>query len=130
MKKLICIALSIALVFTLAICASATMEYTYIDTIYANFSINRTWGIADFVARVESIDDVDLEVEAALQMYVNDRWETLYLWSTREQYVAGVDGSYAIARGYQYRLEVTGYAYDENGNLAESDTIYDYENFY
>ncbi len=126
MKKIFSVTLCICMLCLLAIPASANtgdsrlLEYDHIDTITANLTIDRFWGIASCDGSIDASGDYPVCVEVYLQQKVDGIWQTLTSWSSNDQSWADAGGRYAIAKGYQYRTYTAGYVYDDNGTIIDS----------
>ncbi len=126
MKKICSFVLCICMLCLLAIPASAStgnerlLEYDHIDTITANLTIDRFWGIASCDGSIEASGDDPVYVTVYLQKKVDDVWQTLTSWSNEGQIATSTGGRYAIAKGYQYRTYTAGFVYDDDGNIIDS----------
>ncbi len=126
MKRFFSMALCICLLCILVLPASASagnarlLEYEHIDTVTANITIDRFWGIASCDGCVAASGDYPVYVTVYLQQKVDDVWQTLESWSNEGRAWADASGRYAIARGYQYRTYTIGYVYDDNGTIIDA----------
>lgn len=122
MKKLFCMLLCVALLLTLTVPAKAALNYTYIDSISSTLTFDDFWGVANCSGTVDSLDDSLMEIEVTLQINGDNGWEDLKTWTSTGTYCVNAGGSWAVARGEQYRLYVTAYVYNEAGRIVESGT--------
>ncbi len=126
MKRLFSLTLCLCLLCWMVIPASAStqnvrsLEYTYIDTVYANLTIDSFWGIATCVGSIDASGDYPVYVQVSLQQKTDSGWETLQTWTNDGQILAQTSGKYAIARGYQYRTYTIGYVYNDAGVIIDS----------
>lgn len=119
------------MIITMTIPASATTaestiqpRWTYLDTVYAYLNIN--WlGIASCEGSATAGSLVTVEVTVRLQQLKDTGWATIKTWSATDTQSAVASGSYAVQKGYTYRVSVTGYVYDSNGNLVETGSATD-----
>lgn len=126
MKKIICIFVALILLCTCTIQASANENngimplYENINTVYACISIDDSLGIATCTGRIIAKGEYTVSVDVILQVYQNDDWTTLTSWSASDTWSVTCQKYYAVYSGYEYRVLVFGYVYDENGRIIES----------
>lgn len=126
MKRIITFSLAIILLISLAIPVSAATKdtiqprYTYINSVYAALSIDQSTGITTCTGSVTAKKNYPVEVVVRLQQDMGSYWYTLESWSTTGTISASLTENYAVYKGYEYRVYVTGYVYDSDGNIIES----------
>ena len=136
MTSTLSFALVLIFVFSLTIPASAAIiddvepMYTHISRVYASLTIDESLGIATCTGSVNAKTITPAKVIVRLQSYQNGAWLTVKSWSSTGTAVASSTNSYAIYKGYSYRVYVTGYVYDSEGVIQESASIYDYASFF
>lgn len=126
MKRIICLLFTLLLLPCFALPASAAvkdeieLQWNNINTIHARLTIDETLGIATCYGRITANNVYPVEVEVHLQVYKNNKWETLQMWTNTGTMNCSTSHQYAIARGYTYCVYVVGYVYNSNGVLIES----------
>ena len=131
MRRVFAIICILAIMLTMQISVSAmgtentiSPRYSYISTLAADLSINKTTGVATCTAG-GGIDNGDsLVLSCRLQRYNGSTWTTVKTWSTTTAISTVFQKSYAVYSGYTYRVRVTGSVYNSNGVLVESGTCY------
>lgn len=131
MKKVISLLMVTVIVCTMVLPVSATTgdntvqpRWTYLDSVYAHLDIN--WlGVASCEGRATAGDFVTVKVVVRLQQLQDTGWATIKSWTATDTQTVGTSGTYAVYSGYTYRVSVTGYIYDSNGNLVEAGTATD-----
>lgn len=131
MKRIISLALvAVLLCATIApvsaVSADNTVQprWTYIRLMNANIDIN--WiGVASCSGEVNAYESMDVKVLVRLQQLTDSGWSTIKTWSVTGVGAARASGVYAVHSGYTYRVSVTGYVYDDNGNLLEAGSTSD-----
>ena len=122
-SRLLSIMLVISLLFTLFPYASATdvsPRYVKIQSFFFDFSID-SLGTAECKGSIEVRDTSLVKISLKLQRYQNGSWVTVETWSKTGAGIASLYKTKTVAHGYTYRLVVTGYAYDANNVLIETD---------
>lgn len=131
MKRIIPLLIVVTILCTMVVPASAATadntvqpRWSYLDTVYANLDIN--WlGVATCEGRATAGSLVTVKVIVRLQQLKDTGWATIKSWTSTGTLTASTSGSYAVYSGYTYRVSVTGYVYDSNGNLVEAGTATD-----
>ena len=130
MKKLVNAVLIIVLLLSAAfpITANATSQptprYSHISSLAGDISISSS-AVASCYGCVTASQYLPVKVVVELQIYRGGEWVTEKTWTSTGMAAAGISETYNLAYGNNYRVEVTGYVYDNNGNLLESATDYD-----
>lgn len=128
MKKIFTLILTAIMLLAITCPAQAAVaetvqpRYTYIKTVTADLSINRTTGVATCEGKITAFDTNPVKVVVHLQVYQDGRWQTLL---QREQTGTGsayLSRTYTVSSGYTYRCYVIGYVYDSNGVMKEAGT--------
>lgn len=127
MRKLICIVVSLVLLLSFPIQAFAygandiMPMYENISTVYAAISVDESLGITTCTGRITAKStSYPVSVDVILQMYKDNRWTTLASWSASDTWSVTCMKHYAVYSGYQYRVLVYGYVYDDAGRIIES----------
>lgn len=126
MKRVIYLIIAIILLQCFSFSASAAMkdelepQFETINTVHASLTIDETLGVATCYGRITAKNLYPVEVEVYLQVYRNNRWDTLKTWTGTGTMNCSISNQYAIARGYTYRVYVIGYVYNSNGAIVES----------
>ena len=131
MKRVITIFILIAFIITLVPSASAATaentiqpQWDILNSVTADLEIN--WlGIATCAGRATAGEFVTVKVVVKLQQLTDTGWTTLKSWTVTDTQSAFASGTYAVHRGYTYRVSVTGYIYNSNGTLVETGTATD-----
>lgn len=98
-------------------------QYTYIDTLAANLTIDKNTGIASCRAYCYTTSNHNVEIECSLQRYVGAIWTPLKTWTASGTYYASIDQDWAVYKGYNYRIYVTYRIRTTAGALLESTTV-------
>ena len=128
MKRIISILLICTLFIALAVPVAAESypsvqpRYTYVSSVRATLSINRTTGIATCTGGVIAKSVKPVKVVVYLQKDMGTYWETITSWSGTGTMSTEITNRYAVASGNTYRVYTAGYVYDSNNNLLESAT--------
>lgn len=126
MKRIVPILIVLTLLIALALPVSAESypsvqpRYTYINSVYAELSINTTTGITTCTGGVTAKSVRPVEVVVYLQQDMGTYWKTIESWSGTGTMDIEITNRYAVASGETYRVYTAGYAYDSNNNLLES----------
>ena len=135
MKKTVSVLLVVAMLFIMAFPAAATTiestiqpRWTYLNSVYAYLDIN--WlGIATCEGNAVAGSSVQLKTVVRLQQKLDSGWYTVESWSDTGTGTAGTGGKIAVARGYDYRVTVSAYVYDDNGNIVETGSSSDSDSY-
>lgn len=135
MKRVIAIFIVIGILCSIAIpVAASTNEgviqprWSYLDAVVASLNIN--WlGVATCEGSAVAHSSVDVEVVVRLQQKLDSGWYTVETWSDTGTGAAGASGKIAVARGYDYRVTVSAYVYDDNGNIVETGSSSDSDSY-
>ena len=131
MRRITALLIIVTILCAIAAPASATTidnivqpRWTYLNSVYAYLDIN--WlGVATCEGRATARDFVNVEVVVRLQQLKDTGWATIKSWTSTGTLTASASGSYAVYKGYTYRVSVTGYVYDASGKLVETGTATD-----
>lgn len=94
-------------------------RWSYVSELSANISID--WlGVATCTGGADVYGSYTVETVVYLHQYVDSSWQMLKSWSATGISSTGVEGKYAVARGYTYRVTVVAYVYDSNGKILEA----------
>ena len=135
MKRIAAILVVIGILCTMIIPVSAATNdntvqprWSYLNAVYAYLDIN--WlGVATCEGSAVVRGSYDVEVIVRLQQKLDSGWYTVKSWSDTGTGGAGASGSYAVARGYDYRVTVSAYVYDDNGNIVETGSSSDSDSY-
>lgn len=128
MKKILSVALVLCIMLSVAAPVFASTDdvaiaplYTYIFTIGGGISIN-SLGVATCEGFVTSISaGGNGKVTVTLQRYENSAWNSVKSWTvTGKATCTSASNSYAITKGYNYRVYVTGTVYNTSGTALEA----------
>lgn len=128
MKRITAFLLTVILLFSLALPASAAVKetvqprYTYINSVYASLSINESTGVTTCTGSVSAKNTYPVKVAVYLQQDMGTYWKTVKSWSASGTWSVSLTENHAVYDGYTYRVTVTGYVYDSDGNIMESAT--------
>ena len=98
-------------------------RYTYIHLLINDFSINSSTKVAYCYGKISVLQPMSVKVVATLQIQENGVWRNINSRTATGTLQANASYSPTVKSGYQYKLIVTGYVYDSNGNLLETDYI-------
>ena len=130
MKKFTSLLLILVLIFSVATPTLAkaadqpTPRYANISTFAGDLSISSS-AVASCYGYVSASSYLPVKVVVKLQIYQGGDWVTEKTWTSTGMAAAGVSETYNLAYGNNYRVEVTGYVYDNNGNELERDSLTD-----
>ena len=135
MKRTITTLMIIGIICSLAIpfAASATESivqprWSYLDSVYAYLDIN--WlGVATCEGSAIARSSVEIKTVVRLQQLTDTGWSTMKSWSDTGTLNASAGGKIAVARGYDYRVTVSAYVYDDNGNIVETGSSSDSDSY-
>lgn len=125
MKRRIIVGISFILILAMIVPmgnANATginPRWTHIQSMTAGLDIS-FWGVATCNGQLTAYENVPIEIMMHLQQNKNGSWGTLRTWSIVGTGALSSEKQYAVERGYTYRVVVTGYVYDANGNILET----------
>lgn len=103
-------------------------RWTYLNSVYAYLDIN--WlGVATCEGAAVIRSSMEVKTVVRLQQKLDSGWYTVKSWSDTGTCTAGASGSYAVARGYDYRVTVSAYVYDDNGNIVETGSSSDSDSY-
>ncbi len=122
LKRALMVGLVLAIVLS-STAYAATPRWTYLALIEGAIDISD--GIANIYVSCDAPRDGVTKVKAKceLQRY-DDSWSTVKTWTETETGTFVVyEKTYAVYSGYDYRIKVTGYAYN-GSTLLESATEY------
>ncbi len=130
MKKIVCSFLAIILILPTMFHITAkasnqpTPRYSHISSLAGDISISDS-AVASCYGRVTASEYLPVKVVVELQIYQGGDWVTEKTWTKTGMAAATVGEYYNLAYGNNYRVEVTGYVYDNNGNELERDSLTD-----
>lgn len=131
MKKVIIALLLISCCFCLAhpaTAASNTVEieprWDNISKVYAGLEISKILGIAECTGQITTRVNQPVELVVNLQQKKDGYWTTIKTWTKTGTQSTTFVGSYAVYRGYEYKVTVAGYLYNSNGDIQEAGTAY------
>lgn len=103
-------------------------RFTYIDEVSATIIISNL-GVAhcDGLIATRTLNPVKLVIR--LQELDGSNWMTIKKWEITGTSAVTDTKSYAVYSGSHYRVKVTGYVYDEDGNLLEYASAYSYMDY-
>jgi len=135
MKKTVSVLLVVAMLFIMVIPATAATSespvqprWTYLNSVYAYLDIN--WlGVATCEGSAIAGSSVPVKTVVRLQQKLDSGWYTVETWSDTGTGAAGASGKIAVARGYDYRVTVSAYVYDDNGNIVETGSSSDSDSY-
>lgn len=128
MKRIVLFILTVLLACPIAIHSYAAMPeeveplYNEINSLYANLDIS-SLGVATCTGRITAKQLDSVKVIVRLQQDTGTSWKTLKSWSSSGTATAYASGSYAVYKGYTYRVSVSGYVYDTDDTILETDTL-------
>ncbi len=94
-------------------------RWSYVSELSANISID--WlGVATCTGGADTYGSYTVKTVVYLHQYVDSEWDMLKSWSATGISSTGVEGKFAVARGYTYRVTVVAYVYDSNGKILET----------
>ncbi len=103
--------------------ARAAARYT--DAASVSVSLNISGGKASCSGQIKpNASNKKAKVTIKLQKKTGSSWTTMQTWSKTATGLAGAkaSGTRAVTAGLTYRVYLTGYVYDSNGNVLESIT--------
>ena len=130
MRKAISIMLVCIIIFGLVSPAASASEnngaharYAYIYSLINNFSINSSTKVAYCTGIITVLQPMSVKVVATLQIQENGVWRNINSRTATGTLEASASYNPMVKSGYKYKLIVTGYVYDSNGNLLEMDSV-------
>lgn len=103
-------------------------RWTYLNSVYAYLDIN--WlGVATCEGNAIAGSSVQVKTVVRLQQKLDSGWYTVKSWSETGTGTASAGGKIAVARGYDYRVTVSAYVYDDNGNIVETGSSSDSDSY-
>lgn len=135
MKKALAIIFTVVILCSITIPAAAVESdntiqprWSYLDAVYAYLDIN--WlGVATCEGSAVAHSTVQVKTVVRLQQKLDSGWYTVETWSDTGTGAAGASGKIAVARGYDYRVTVSAYVYDDNGNIVETGSSSDSDSY-
>lgn len=135
MRKLFSIILVCAMLLGVALPTAATNigsavqpRYTYIVEVRAELQVTYL-GVAccsgAFITRTNN----PVKLVIRLQELDGSNWMTIKKWEITGTSAVTDTKSYAVYSGSHYRVKVTGYVYDEDGNLLEYASAHSYMDY-
>lgn len=97
----------------------AQPRFTYINSLTNSFSINSSTKVASCTGTISVPLPMSVKVVATLQIQENGVWRNVNSRTATGTVQAVASYNPTVNSGYQYKLVVTGYVYDSNGNLLE-----------
>ena len=94
-------------------------RYTYIVEFNRDLTINTSTGVADCYAKITANANYPVEVVCRFEVYWGGEWMTLRTWTDTGNMMAVISETYDAPDGFNYRIDVTAYVYDSNGNRLE-----------
>lgn len=106
-----------------------SVQWSDVSTITSRMEVD-SWGVAtvDVAGQVKASSSADsTELIVDLQRYENGSWNTIKTWTDKKDVkFTTVFETYAIARGYSYRLSITVKAYKGRVVLESASDTYNY----
>ncbi len=124
-RKIISIMLILMLLVAIPVSGQAaelTMiqpRYTYIGAFDRDLTIDTSTGVADCYAMITANANYPVEVVCRFEVYWGGEWTTLRTWTDTGNMMAVISETYDAPDGFNYRIDVTAYVYDSNGNRLE-----------
>ena len=94
-------------------------RWTHIHSMTAGLDISFL-GVATCNGQFTAYENVPVEIIMHLKQLKNGSWGTLKTWSITGTCALNIEKQYAVEHGYTYKVVVTGYVYDSNGNILET----------
>ena len=125
-KKIAAVVLSCMMFLSAFTSYAVTPRWTYLALIEGTLEISG--GVASIIVSCDASRDDVTKVKAKCELQKFDEsWETIKTWTETETgTIINYEKTYAVSSNYEYRLKVTGYAYN-GSTLLESATEYFYE---
>ena len=135
MRKLFAIILVCAMLLVAAMpMATASADntvqprYTYIVEARADIEVS-ILGVASCSGSLTTRTSNPVKITIRLQESDGSNWMTIKKWEITDTGGVSATKDYAIYSGSSYRVHVTGYVYDDEGNVLESATVSRYIDF-
>lgn len=132
MKKLFAIILACGMLLGTAMPIAAADEsstvqprYTYIMDVSAGIEVSNL-GVAFCNGTLTVKEYLPVKIVIRLQELDVSNWMTIKQWEISGTGGVNATKSYAVYSGSSYRVHVTAYVYDAEGNILESDTVAQY----
>lgn len=135
MKRILSIILVALLLSTVALPVSATTveevqpRYKYIASFSSSMVIDSSTGISTCSSFLKANPGYQVNMVCKLQKWGDSSWETVKTWEASGDAYASVSGRWAVYSYYDYRVHVTAFITDANGNLVETATSIDYADY-
>lgn len=137
MKRMCCALIVLCLMASFVPAAFAAQEneatvFPRLVAIAANsvdIDIDEETGVANCDAQCIAKSNYTVKVVCKLQRWNGSSWTTLKTWTNTDTYAAYVAESWAVYKGYTYRVYATFYVYDANGTLLETVSSYDSQSY-
>lgn len=125
-KRLMILLISAVTLLSTISAYAVTQRWTYLTLIEGSIDISN--GVAEIIVSCDATRDDVTKVKAKCELQKFDEsWETIKTWTETETgTIINYEKTYAVSSNYEYRLKVTGYAYN-GSTLLESATEYFYE---
>lgn len=127
------LAVLILLFAAVPVCAaeneSIQPRYTYIASFTASMLVHSNTGISTCTGFVKVNPGYKAKVVCRLQKQVDSAWETVKTWEGTGDGYANVSEKWAVYSYYNYRVYVTAYVYDSDGNIVETAANVDYADY-
>lgn len=126
MKKQTALILVFAILLYIAMPVAATdssstvqPRYTYIMDVSAGIEVSNL-GVANCRGALIAKTIAPVKIVIRLQELDGSDWMTIKKWEITGSGSISASEDYAVYSGYSYRVHVTAYVYDANGNVLES----------
>lgn len=103
-------------------------RYTYIDNLRADLEISGL-GVASCCGTFSVKEYIPVKIVIRLQQLDGSNWMTVKKWEISGTGSVTATKSYAVYSGFSYRVHVTGYVYDADGNILEYDSASRYMDY-
>lgn len=103
-------------------------RYTHIMDISAGMEVSFL-GVANCRGALIAKTNTPVKIIIRLQELDGSNWMTIKKWEFTDSGSVSGTGDYAIYSGRSYRVHVTGYVYDANGNILESASVSRYMDY-
>ena len=128
MKKILSIVLVIAILLGIASSVSAAAvdnypvspAYDYIEMNSVGINIDEDTGIATCTSSCYAQNGYTVEIVCSLQRYASASWLTIKTWTASSTDYASTRGTWAVYKGYTYRVYAAFRIRDAAGNLVET----------
>lgn len=126
MKRIISILIVIIMISTCVMEVAAYEQdeimplFENINSVYASLTIDQTLGVTTCTGGIVAKNMYPVSVDVILQVKEDGRWTEVCSWSASGTHSAACTEYRAVYSGYEYRVLVFGYVYDESGRIIES----------